>query len=276
MRGSQVSLAEPEKVVANIKANDAKDADWSAPRVEVREVGGVRGVLVQMDSGEGDKARSTLTLKLPLANCLARLHRLRHQAGVPEDAAALRADPPLGAAGRAGRRREEAVGLRPMPVHPYQGRWPTLGARVFLAPGAHVVGDVVLGDDVSFWFHTVARGDVNSIRVGARTNIQDGTVLHVTHVRHPLVIGEGVVVGHQAVLHGCTIEDGALIGIGARVLDGAVVERGAQVGAGAVVAPGHRDPGRPPGAGHPGAGGPAAHRRRDAADRRDRATATRH
>lgn len=129
-----------------------------------------------------------------------------------------------------------------MPVHPYQGRWPTLGARVYLAPGAHVVGDVVLGDDVSFWFHTVARGDVNSIRVGARTNIQDGAVLHVTHVRHPLVIGEGVVVGHQAVLHGCTIEDGALIGIGARVLDGAVVERGAQVGAGAVVAPGHRVP----------------------------------
>jgi carbonic anhydrase/acetyltransferase-like protein (isoleucine patch superfamily) len=127
-----------------------------------------------------------------------------------------------------------------MPVHPYQGRWPTLGARAFLAPGAHVCGDVDLGDDVSFWFHTVARGDVNTIRIGARTNIQDGTVLHVTHVRHPLVIGAGVVVGHQAVLHGCTIEDGALIGIGARVLDGAIVERGAQVGAGAVVAPGHR------------------------------------
>jgi carbonic anhydrase/acetyltransferase-like protein (isoleucine patch superfamily) len=127
-----------------------------------------------------------------------------------------------------------------MPVLPYQGRWPTLGARVFLAPGAHVCGDVDLGDDVSFWFHTVARGDVNTIRIGARTNIQDGTVLHVTYVRHPLVIGAGVVVGHQAVLHGCTVEDGALIGIGARVLDGAVIERGAQVGAGAVVAPGHR------------------------------------
>jgi carbonic anhydrase/acetyltransferase-like protein (isoleucine patch superfamily) len=127
-----------------------------------------------------------------------------------------------------------------MPVHPFQGRWPTLGARVFLAPGAHVVGDIILGDDVSFWFHTVARADVNYIRIGARTNIQDGTVLHVTHERHPLVIGAGVVVGHQAVLHGCTVEDGALIGIGARVLDGAVIERGAQVGAGAVVAPGHR------------------------------------
>jgi carbonic anhydrase/acetyltransferase-like protein (isoleucine patch superfamily) len=139
-----------------------------------------------------------------------------------------------------------------MPVYPYLGRLPTLGARVFLAPDAHVAGDVELGDDVSLWFHTVARGDVNFIRVGARTNIQDGTVLHVTHVEHPLIIGAGVVVGHQAVVHGCTIEDGALIGIGARVLDGAVVERGAQIGAGAVVAPGHRIP-----AGHLALGIPA-------------------
>jgi carbonic anhydrase/acetyltransferase-like protein (isoleucine patch superfamily) len=139
-----------------------------------------------------------------------------------------------------------------MPIHSYQGRWPTLGARVFLAPGAHVTGDVTLGDDVSFWFHTVARGDVNTIHIGARTNIQDGSVLHVAHLHHPLVIGEGVVVGHQAVVHGCTIEDGALIGIGARVLDGAVVERGAQIGAGAVVAPGHRIP-----AGHLALGIPA-------------------
>ena len=127
-----------------------------------------------------------------------------------------------------------------MPVHSYMGRAPVLGERVFLAPGAHVIGDVVLSDDVSFWFHTVARGDVHWIRVGAGTNVQDGAVLHVTHERHPLSIGAGVVVGHQAVLHGCTIEDGALIGIGARVLDGAVVEAGAQVGAGAVVTPGHR------------------------------------
>lgn len=129
-----------------------------------------------------------------------------------------------------------------MPVHPYRERWPVLGARVFLAPHVHVVGDVTIGDDVSFWFGAAARGDVNFIRIGARTNIQDGAVLHVTHERHPLVIGAGVVVGHQAVLHGCTVEDGALIGIGARVLDGAVIERGAQVGAGAVVAPGHRVP----------------------------------
>jgi carbonic anhydrase/acetyltransferase-like protein (isoleucine patch superfamily) len=130
--------------------------------------------------------------------------------------------------------------------------WPRLGERVFLAPGAYVCGDVALGDDVSFWFHSAARGDVNFIRIGARTNVQDGAVLHVTHERHPLVVGSGVVVGHGAVLHGCTIEDGALIGIGARVLDGAVVERGAQIAAGAVVAPGHYIP-----AGHLAMGVPA-------------------
>jgi gamma-carbonic anhydrase len=139
-----------------------------------------------------------------------------------------------------------------MPVHPHQGRSPVLGARVFLAPGAHLTGDVEVGDDASFWFHTVARGDVNTIRIGPRTNVQDGSVLHVTHLRHPLSIGAGVVVGHQAVLHGCTVEDGALVGIGARVLDGAVVESGAQIGAGALVAPGPRIP-----AGHLALGIPA-------------------
>lgn len=115
-----------------------------------------------------------------------------------------------------------------------------------------LVGDVEVGDDVSFWFHTVARGDVNRIRVGSRTNIQDGAVLHVTHRTHPLTVGEEVVVGHGAILHGCTVEDGSLIGIGARVLDGAVVETGAQVGAGAVVAPDTRVP-----AGHLALGVPA-------------------
>ncbi|HEX6201906.1 MAG TPA: gamma carbonic anhydrase family protein [Thermoanaerobaculia bacterium] len=139
-----------------------------------------------------------------------------------------------------------------MPLLPYQDREPRLGARVFVAPGAVVVGDVVLGDDVSVWFGAVLRGDVNWIRIGAGTNVQDGTIVHVTHERHPTVLGQGVVVGHQAVLHGCVIEDGALVGIGARVLDGAVVEAGAKVGAGAVVTPGHRVP-----AGHLALGIPA-------------------
>jgi len=129
-----------------------------------------------------------------------------------------------------------------VPIYPYLDKLPKLGARVFLAPGAELVGDIEVGDDASFWFHTAARGDVHTIRIGERTNIQDGTVLHVTHERFPLVIGRGVVVGHGAVLHGCTVEDGALIGIGARVLDGAVIEAGAQVGAGALVAPGKRVP----------------------------------
>jgi gamma-carbonic anhydrase len=139
-----------------------------------------------------------------------------------------------------------------MPTLPFAGAPPRLGRRVFLAPSAVVTGDVELGDDVSFWFHTVARGDVHWIRIGARTNVQDGAVLHVSHRTHPLSVGSGVVVGHAAVLHGCTVEDGALIGIGARVLDGAVVESGAQIGAGAVVTPGTRIP-----AGHLALGLPA-------------------
>ncbi|MBZ0112382.1 MAG: gamma carbonic anhydrase family protein [Thermoanaerobaculia bacterium] len=129
-----------------------------------------------------------------------------------------------------------------MPIYPFRGIQPQLGERVYLAPSAELSGDIVLGDDVSFWFHTAARGDVNTIRIGNRSNIQDGVVLHVTHETHPLVLGEGVVVGHSAMLHGCTIEDGALIGIGARVLDGAIVRQGAQVGAGAVVTPGTEIP----------------------------------
>lgn len=129
-----------------------------------------------------------------------------------------------------------------MPVVPFRDQIPRLGERVWLAPSAVVTGEVTLGDDVSFWFHTVARGDVNWIRIGDGTNVQDGSVLHVSHGTHPLDIGRGVVIGHAAVVHGCTIEDGALIGIGARVLDGAVIGAGAQVGAGAVVPPGMHVP----------------------------------
>jgi carbonic anhydrase/acetyltransferase-like protein (isoleucine patch superfamily) len=127
-----------------------------------------------------------------------------------------------------------------LPISSHDDRRPRLAEGVFLAPTAFVIGDVELGADVSFWFHTVARGDVHRIRIGERTNIQDGSVLHVTHQTHPLEVGSRVVVGHAAVLHGCTVGDGALIGVGARVLDGATVEAGAQVGAGAVVTPGTR------------------------------------
>ncbi|MGA8832544.1 MAG: gamma carbonic anhydrase family protein [Desulfomonilaceae bacterium] len=120
----------------------------------------------------------------------------------------------------------------------YRGIKPKLGAEVFLAPGVVLLGDVEIGDCSNLWFYTVARADANYIRIGARTNIQDHCTLHVTTDRFPLVLGAEVIVGHRAVLHGATIHDRALIGIGALVLDGSVVEEGAIVGAGAVVSPG--------------------------------------
>jgi carbonic anhydrase/acetyltransferase-like protein (isoleucine patch superfamily) len=123
-------------------------------------------------------------------------------------------------------------------IYEYKGMQPKIGKDVFLAPGVVVLGDVEIGDHSNLWFYTVARGDVHSIRIGERTNIQDHCMLHVTGERFPLNVGDGVIVGHRAVLHGCTIHDNVLIGIGALVLDGAVVEEGAIVAAGAVVSPG--------------------------------------
>lgn len=127
-----------------------------------------------------------------------------------------------------------------MPIHSYREQLPRLGERVFVAPTAHLAGRVDVGDDCSFWFSTAARGDVNWIRLGARSNVQDGTILHVTHETHPLAIGDDVVIGHSCTIHGCTLESACLVGIGARVLDGAVVESGAMVAAGALVPPGMR------------------------------------
>lgn len=129
-----------------------------------------------------------------------------------------------------------------MPSVAYRGVEPRIDSSVYLAPTAWLVGDIEAGADCSFWFSSTARADVHKIRIGERTNVQDGAVLHVSHETHDLRIGDDVVIGHAAVLHGCRIEDGVLIGIGARVLDGAVVEPGAQIGAGALVAPGSRIP----------------------------------
>lgn len=129
-------------------------------------------------------------------------------------------------------------------VRSWRGTLPKLGARVYVDPAATVIGDVELGDDASLWPGTVVRGDVERIRIGARSNIQDGAIIHVTHDGpytpggFPCMVGEDVTVGHGAILHACTIEDCCLIGMHATVLDGAVVRRHAFIGAGALVAPG--------------------------------------
>jgi carbonic anhydrase/acetyltransferase-like protein (isoleucine patch superfamily) len=123
----------------------------------------------------------------------------------------------------------------------YLDKIPTLGAFVHVAPGAVVVGDVDLRDDVSIWYGCVLRGDVNRIEIHERSNIQDGSVVHLGDV-DPTIVGEEVVVGHRAVLHGCRVDGGCLIGIQATVLDGAVIGRGSVVGSGALVPPGTRIP----------------------------------
>lgn len=112
--------------------------------------------------------------------------------------------------------------------------------KAFIAPGAAVIGDVHIGADTGVWFGCVIRGDVQSIRIGERTNIQDGTVIHVTRDTGPTTIGSGVTIGHSALLHACTLEDNCFIGMRATVMDGAVVESGAMVAAGALVTPGKR------------------------------------
>ena len=148
-------------------------------------------------------------------------------------------------------------------LRPYLDRFPTLGARVYVDPAATVIGDVELAEDASVWPGVVLRGDVNYIRVGARTNIQDGSIVHVSHhspynsAGHPTLIGADVTIGHGAIVHACTIEDACLIGMGATILDGATVKKHALVGAGAVVGPG-----KTVGEGELGLGNPARPARR--------------
>lgn len=134
----------------------------------------------------------------------------------------------------------------------FEGTLPILGEGAWVAPGAQVMGDVVLGDGANIWYNAVLRGDVHSIRVGARTNIQDLSVLHVTSGQFACLVGDDVTVGHRAVLHGCTVERGCLIGMGAIVLDGAVVGEFSLIGAGALVAPGKVIPPRSVVMGSPG------------------------
>jgi len=139
--------------------------------------------------------------------------------------------------------------LNPMPMssnepsgdfrlQPFRGVLPTLGVDVFIADTARVIGDVHLGDGTSVWYGTVVRGDVFHIRVGARVNLQDLTVVHVTTGRHATLIEDDVTVGHRAIIHGATVRRGSLIGMGAIVMDGAEVGAESMVGAGALLTPG--------------------------------------
>jgi len=129
-------------------------------------------------------------------------------------------------------------------IRKFENSSPAIDPTAYIDETALVIGEVTIAADVSLWPKVVARGDVNTISIGARTNIQDGTILHVSHDSEfapggfPLVIGADITVGHQAILHGCTIEDGCLIGMAATVMDGAIVRSGAIVGAGSLVPPG--------------------------------------
>lgn len=129
-------------------------------------------------------------------------------------------------------------------IRSFAGKIPTLGKGIYVDPQSTIIGDVILGDDVSVWPMAVIRGDVNYIRIGNACNIQDGAILHVTHDGpfteggRPLILGQGITIGHQAVLHACTIEDYCLIGMGALLLDAVHVNKHVMVAAGSVVTPG--------------------------------------
>lgn len=123
----------------------------------------------------------------------------------------------------------------------FKDKKPKIHESCFVAPSADVIGDVTIGEKSSLWYQTVLRGDVNKIVVGSFTNIQDGTVVHVAG-EYPTIIGDGVTIGHGAIVHGCTIGDHAFIGMGATVLDGAVIGEGALIGAGALVTEGKEIP----------------------------------
>ena len=123
-------------------------------------------------------------------------------------------------------------------IKPYLGILPTITSSVFIEDTAVVVGDVTIDSESSVWFNSVIRGDVHYIRIGHRTNVQDLSLLHVTHNTHPLVIGDDVTIGHNVVLHGCTIGNRVLIGMGSIVMDGAIIEDDCVIGAGSLVTQG--------------------------------------
>ena len=123
-------------------------------------------------------------------------------------------------------------------IRTFQGIRPTIPTSCFIEETAVVIGDVVMGEGCSVWFNAVIRGDVHYIRIGERTNVQDLCMLHVTHDTHPLIIGSDVTIGHNVVLHGCTIQDRVLVGMGTVIMDGAVIGEDSVVGAGSLVVEG--------------------------------------
>jgi gamma-carbonic anhydrase len=124
------------------------------------------------------------------------------------------------------------------PVFSLNGVTPVIAEDAFIAPTAAVIGDVVIGSETGIWFHCLVRGDMNIIRIGARTNIQDGTMIHVDSGEMSCHIGDDVTVGHNAVIHACTLKNRAFVGISATVLDGAIIEEGGILGAGGLLPPG--------------------------------------
>ncbi len=126
------------------------------------------------------------------------------------------------------------------PLYEFEGKRPVVAADAFVAPNAAVIGDVVIGSQSSVWFGCTLRGDMNYIRVGARTNIQDNTVLHINAFSYPCIVGDDVTIGHAAIIHACTIENNAFVGMGATVMDGAVIEEGGMLAACALLSPGKR------------------------------------
>ncbi|MSP01191.1 MAG: gamma carbonic anhydrase family protein [Acetobacteraceae bacterium] len=124
------------------------------------------------------------------------------------------------------------------PVFSLDGKTPIIAPDAFIAPTAAVIGDVVIGSETGIWFHCLVRGDMNEIRIGARTNIQDGTIIHVDSGPFFAHIGDDVTVGHNAVIHACVLKNRAFVGIAATVLDGAVIEEGGMLGAGGLLTPG--------------------------------------
>ncbi len=127
-------------------------------------------------------------------------------------------------------------------ILPYQGKLPRIAPDVFIAPNATIIGDVEIGSGSNIWFGCVIRGDVCPIRIGERTNIQDGSIIHVTRKVGPTNIGSNVTIGHGAIIHACTIEDNSFVGMHSTILDHAIIESGGMLAAGALLAPKKRVP----------------------------------